>query len=243
MKKLKNFNNFGIKSLNENFKLENEDIEDLFIEFVDNKQFKLIEGFVTTDNRFFTDVANVKNDTRRCKEIRIEIEDIAQGIQPQGGGGRCLTNIETLSNILATIQQFYHRSGESPNFQIKPSYDDLEIIFYVVGGLVEGSEFEAKGKIEELLKELEVILKTKYQYKKVNLKSSNWLEIRTPVKGGGMFGHDYALRQKINRAFTNELDQTRDAELIAWAQKVLQSGYRCEKTGGDNQVVVQLKKI
>ncbi len=243
MKKLKNFNNFEIKNLNENFKLENEDIEDLFIEFVDNKQFKLIEGFVTSDNRFFTDVANVKNDTRRCKEIRIEIEDIAQGIQPYGGGGRCLTNIETLSNILATIQQFYHRSGESPNFQIKPSYDDLEIIFYVVGGPVEDSEFEAKGKIEGFLKELEIILKTKYLYKKVNLKSSNWLDIRTPVKGGGMYGHDYALSQKIRKSFTGQLDATRDAELIAWATKVTQSGYQCNLSGGDNQVVVQLKKI
>lgn len=240
MKTIKNFNNFN---LFENFKLENEDIEDLFIDFVDNKQFKLIEGFVTSDNRFFTDVANVKKDTRRCKEIRIEIEDIAQGIQPQSGGGRCLTNIETLSNILSTIQQFYHRSGEAPNFQIKPSYDDLEIIFYVVGGLVEGSEFEAKGKIEELLKELEGILKTKYNYKRVNLKSSNWLEIRTPVKGGGMYGHDYALSQKIRKSFTGQLDATRDAEIIAWANKVTQSGYQCNLSGGDNQVVVQLKKI
>lgn len=240
MKTIKNFNNFN---LFENFKLDNEDIENLFIDYVDNKQFKLIEGFVTSDNRFFTDVANVKKDTRRCKEIRIEIEDIAQGIQPQSGGGRCLTNIETLSNILSTIKQFYQRSGESPNFQIKPSYNDLEIIFYVVGGLVEGSEFEAKGKIEELLKELEVILKTKYNYKRVNLKSSNWLEIRTPVKGGGMFGHDYALREKIRRSFNGQLDATRDAELIAWATKVTQSGYQYNLPGGDNQVVVQLKKI
>ena len=236
MKIIKNFNNFN---LFENFKLDNEDIENLFIDYVDNKQFQLIEGFVTSDNRFFTDVANVKNDTRRCKEIRIELEDIAQGIQPQRGGGRCLTNIETLSNILATIKQFYQRSGEEPNFQINPSYDDLEIIFYLVGGLVEGSEFEAKGKIEELLKELEGILKTKYKYKKVNLKSSNWLEIRTPVKGGG----DWILRDSIRRSFTGQLDATRHAEIIAWATKVTQSGYQYNLPGGDNQVVVQLKKI
>ena len=52
MKTIKNFNNFN---LFENFKLDNEDIENLFIDYVDNKQFKLIEGFVTSDNRFFTD--------------------------------------------------------------------------------------------------------------------------------------------------------------------------------------------
>lgn len=235
MKTIKNFNNFNLL---ENFKLENEDIEDLFIDFVDNKQFKLIEGFVTSDNRFFTDVAKVEKDTRRCKEIRIELEDIAQGIQPQGGGGRCLTNIETLSNILSTIQQFYHRSGESPNFQIKPSWEDLEIIFYVVGGLVEGSEFEAKGKIEELLKELEGILKTKYRYGRPRIKNSNWLEIKTSSRTV-----DLALRAKIRRAFSGELDATADGEILDWATKVTQSGYQCNLTGGTNQVVVQLKKI
>lgn len=243
MKNLKNFTNFDTQNISENFKFENEEIEDMFIDFVDNKQFKLVEGFITSDGRFFTDVANVKKETKRCKEIRIDLQDVAQGIQPQSGGGRCLTNIETLSNILETIQQFYDRSGEEPNFMINPSYEDLEIIFYVVGGLVEGSEFEAKGKIEELLKELEIILKTKYLYKKVNLKRSNWLEIRTPVKGGGMYGHDYALNQKIRRSFTGQLDATRDAEIIAWADKVTQSGYQCNLSGGDNQVVVQLKKI
>jgi hypothetical protein len=71
----------------------------------------------------------------------------------------------------------------------------------------------------------------------------NWLEIRTPVKGGGMFGHDYALSQKIRKSFTGQLDATRDADIIAWANKVTQSGYQCNLSGGDNQVVVQLKKI
>jgi hypothetical protein len=64
MKKLKKFNNF--ESLFENFKLDNEDIEDLFIDYVDNKQFRLVEGFVSSDNRFFNDVANVKQDTKKC---------------------------------------------------------------------------------------------------------------------------------------------------------------------------------
>jgi hypothetical protein len=41
------------------------------------------------------------------------LKDIAKGIQPQSGGGGCLTDIQTLSNILETIQQFYERSGEA----------------------------------------------------------------------------------------------------------------------------------
>ena len=86
-------------------------------------------------------------------------------------------------------------------------------------------------------------MKTKYNYKRVNLKRSNWLEIRTPVKGGGMYSNDYALNQKINRSFNNQLDATRDADLIQWATRVTQGGFRCELSGGDNQVVVQLKKI
>lgn len=241
MKKLKKFNNF--ESLFESFKLDNEDIEDLFIDYVDNKQFRLVEGFVSSDNRFFTDVANVKKDTKKCKEITINLKGVADGIQPHSGGGRCLTDIKVLSQILSEIEQFYHRSGESPNFQVKPSWEDLEIKFYVVGGLVESSEFDVKEQIENFLKELEIILKTKYNYKRVNLKRSNWLEIRTPVKGGGLYGNDYALNQKIRRSFNNQLDATRDADLIQWATRVTQGGFRCELTGGDNQVVVQLKKI
>jgi len=242
MKKLKKFNNFV--SLFENFKLDNEDIEDLFIEYVDNKQFSLVEGFVSSDNRFFTDVANVKQDTKKCKEITITLDEVSNGIESRDQEGACLTDIKILSDILQTIQQFYTRSGESPNFLIKPSWGgDLEIKFYVVGGLVESSEFSVKEQIENFLKELEIILKTKYNYKKVNLKSSNWLEIRTPVKGGGLYGNDYALNQKIRRSFNNQLDATRDADLIQWATRVTQGGFRCELSGGDNQVVVQLKKI
>ena len=56
-------------------------------------------------------------------------------------------------------------------------------------------------------------------------------------------GHDYALRVKIRISFNGQLDATRDAELIAWATKVTQSGYQYNLPGGDNQVVVQLKKI
>jgi hypothetical protein len=242
MKKLKKFNNFG--SLFESFKLDNEDIEDLFIDYVDNKQFRLVEGFVCSDNRFFTDVASVKKDTKKCKEITINLKGVADGIQPHSGGGRCLTDIKVLSQILSEIEQFYHRSGESPNFQVKPSWEDLEIKFYIVGGLVESSEFDLKEQIENFLKELEIILKTKYNYKRLNLKRSNWLEIRTPVKGGGLYGNaGYALNQKIRRSFNNQLDATRDADLIQWATRVTQGGFRCELTGGDNQVVVQLKKI
>jgi hypothetical protein len=107
---------------------------------------------------------------------------------------------------------------------------------------VESTELETKDKIESFLKELEIILKTKYNYKKVNLKGSNWLEIRTPVKGGGMYGNDYALNQKIKRSFNNQLDATRDADIIQWATKVTDNGFRCELSGGDNQVVVKLLK-
>jgi hypothetical protein len=239
MKNLKKFSNF--ESLFESFNLDNEDIENLFIDYVDNKQFGLVEGFVSSNNRFFTDVANVKKDTKKCKEVTITLDEVSNGIESRGG--TCFTDIKTLSDILRIIEQFYLRSGESPNFLIKPTWGgDLEIKFYIVGGLVESTELETKDKIESFLKELEIILKTKYNYKKVNLKGSNWLEIRTPVKGGGMYGNDYALNQKIKRSFNNQLDATRDADIIQWATKVTDNGFRCELSGGDNQVVVKLLK-
>lgn len=50
-------------SLLESFKYSDEEIEDFFLEFIDEKKFTLKSGFLTKDNRFFTDVTHVHLET------------------------------------------------------------------------------------------------------------------------------------------------------------------------------------
>lgn len=226
-------------SLLESFKYSDEEIEDFFLEFIDEKKFTLKSGFLTKDNRFFTDVTHVNKTTRKCKMAKIELEGIANGIQGPVGGGRALTSFESLDKVLNEIKKFYARSGESPNFIIEPSYDDIEITFFLVGGLVEQSDTEVQDKITNLQKELLEICK-KRGYTRVSLKNPNWLEIRTPKKDWRL---EYATRDVFIKLANGQLQENeRNQPLLDWYQKVLAAGLISSTSGGDQQIVVQLKK-
>lgn len=226
-------------SLLESFKYSDEEIEDFFLEFIDEKKFTLKSGFLTKDNRFFTDVAGVNKTTRKCKMATIEIEGVGNGIQGPGGGGRALTSFESLDKVLTEIKKFYARSGESPNFIIEPSYDDIDITFFLVGGLVEQSDTEVQDKIINLQKELLEICK-KRGYKRVSLKNSNWLEIRTPIKDQRLY---YGIVDVFIKLPNGTLPENeRNQPLLDWYQKVTAAGLTLYRGGGDNQIVIQLKK-
>lgn len=226
-------------SLLENFKYSDEEIEDFFLEFIDEKKFTLKSGFLTKDNRFFTDVAGVNKTTRKCKMATIEIEGVSNGIQGPGGGCRSLTSFESLDKVLTEIKKFYARSGESPNFIIEPSYDDIDVTFFLVGGLVEQSDTETQDKIIDLQKELLEICK-KRGYKRVSLKNNNWLEIRTPVRDQRLY---YGIIDVFIKLPNGTLPENeRNQPLLDWYQKVTATGLTLYRTGGDNQIVIQLKK-
>lgn len=230
-------------SLLENFKYSDEEIEDFFLEFIDENKFTLVSGFLTKDNRFFKDVSGVNKSTRKCKMVTIRLEDVATGIQGPGGGDRALTSFEALDKILSEIKKFYARSGESPNFIIQPSWEDIDITFFLTGGIVEESDTKTQNDIIELQKELVPILKAR-GYKRVAQKSNNWVEIRTPAKGGFWNRADFALRDVLVKARQGQLPvNDRNQPLIDWAAKVNQAGFTYEAGGGDNQVVVHLKKL
>lgn len=226
-------------SLLESFKYSDEEIEDFFLEFIDQKKFTLKSGFLTKDNRFFTDVAGVNKTTRKCKMATIEIEGVGNGIQGPGGGGRAMTSFESLDKVLTEIKKFYARSGESPNFIIEPQWEDIEITFFMVGGLVEQSDTEVQDKIIELQKDLLEICK-KRGYKRVSLKNNNWLEIRTPVRDQRLHYGIVDVFFKLSNGTLQENE--RNQPLLDWYQKVTAAGLTLYRTGGDNQVVIQLKK-
>lgn len=237
-------------SLLENYKYSNEQIEDFFIEFYDDKKFHLKEGFISKDNRFFTEVASVGKDTKRCKEVMIELEDVCKGIS--SNAGHSMTSIESLTKVLSLIRQFYNRSGESPNFIIKNSYDDIEIFFYLVGGLVDDTELNLKSEKQELLQELGVLFKTNLKFTRVNL-SSNFLEIIVPKNGKNLIGSTFGVHEYLKRAhgYANNLIAGLDTPriddrgklFVDWMTKIIQKHYEYSARCYDGQVVISLEKI
>lgn len=229
-------------SLLENFKYSDEEIEDFFIDYIDEKKFSLKSGFLTKDNRFFTDVSGVSKTTRMCKMVTIRIDDVGKGIQGPGSGPRSMTSFDPINKILGEIKKFYARSGESPNFTIDPRWEDVDISFFILGGLVDDTHTKDQSIIIGLQKELVPILKDR-GWKRVTQKRNNWVEIRTPAKGGFWNRADFGLRDVLTKAREGQLQvNDRNQPLIDWVAKVIQAGFTYTVGGGDNQVVVQLKK-
>lgn len=222
-------------SLLESFKYSDEEIEDFFMQFVDDRRFSISSGFINANNRFFTDVSSIDEKTKRCKMVNIEIPNILNGIQGPNGE-RSMTSLESLQNILSEIKKFYNRSGEPPNFVIKQIYVNVEIIFFLVGGLVEKSDTKIQDKIIDLQKELlEISKKRGY---KVKLKNNNWIDITTS---------SLAIYNGIVNIFKQLIDgnlqeNERNQPLIEWYQKVTNAGLRFSRSGVDNQIIIQLKK-
>lgn len=229
-------------SLLEGFKYTDEEIEDFFIDYVDNKNFNLSSGFINSEKRFFTDVANVGKSSKECKRIEIVLEDVCTGVHDPNTG-RSLTNIDTISKLLNTVKTFYARSGEQVNFIIDTQYDDVKIIFFIIGDNVDNSHFGTQGEIKSLLTELVDIIKKRTNFKRVTLKGNNWLDVHTPKRTAFGLGADHHLSNSIRRAADGNLpEDERNLPLITWAQKVDQLNYNVKLSGGDNQVVVQLSK-
>ena len=233
-------------SLLENFKHTNDQIEDYFIEYVDNKKFDIEEGFISKDGRFFTGIGGIDSKTKQAKHLTIRLDDVANGITTYSNG-KCLSEFDTLVNAMSIVKTFFIRTGYPVNYQILPSYDDITIHIYVIGGLVEDNHLNTKSDIDNKLSELQVILK-EYGYKRVTLKNSNWLEIRTPVKDRNA---DYYLNRLIRQALDGNLNVEGNlgerrtkfwTSLNEWCQKITPN-YSVNLSGGDNQVVIRLKKL
>jgi hypothetical protein len=224
-----------------------DEIEDFFLEYIDEGRGSVTEGFLDKDNRYFTDVAKVSNTSKKCIKVKITLEDVSTGVI--GGSGTCLTNMDILTNLLTKIRTFYSRTELQPNFIIVPKWDDIVVEFYVPGEVVEGSHLNTKEEINTLLTELLPIIK-KLGYKRVSLKSANWFEVRTPQRAtsdaGRRYGEAYVLSSMMRQAreggYENSPYESR-VQLHNWCQKVQQAGYRIETTGGDNQVIFKLVKV
>lgn len=233
-------------SLLENFEYTNDEIEDIFLSYIDDNKDSNIDikdGFISSrEMRFFVDVAKINKETKLCKRVELFIDNIADGVIDYTGN-RSITSINKLSGILSEINSFYLRTKDKINFVIDPSYDAIKIVFFIIGPKVDNSYMNTKNEINDLLTELKIIIKN-LGYKRVKYETNNWLEIRTK-KSNSVFSPEYIITNILRRSVNGTLQNYNDDRflpIINWANKI-NGKYDMSISGGTNQVVVSLKKL
>ena len=216
-----------------------DEIEDFFLEYIEDGKGEVTEGFISSkDNRYFTDVANVSEKSRKCIKVDITLEGVSTGVKV--GMMTCLTNIDILTNLLTKIKSFYKRTELDPNFAVIQKFNNRYVEFYIPGEVVETGQLKTKEEINTLLTELLPIIK-KMNYKRVELKGSNWLEVKVTTRRDEDSLY-YQMRGGINGQYAESPIESR-VQLHNWCQKVQQSGYRIKIGGGDKQTIFSLEKI
>ena len=91
-----------------------DEIEDFFLEYIDEGKGSVTEGFLDKDNRYFSDVAKISKTSRKCIKVIIRLEKVSTGVISSSGA--CLTNMDILTNLLTKIKSFYTRTELQQNF-------------------------------------------------------------------------------------------------------------------------------
>jgi hypothetical protein len=242
MKHLKKFNESSEESVT--FKNTDEDIQLFFTDYTDEnpKALKITHGLVY-DGEFKSDTTYMKDTSkyRRAKLIELNVGK-ANGVRISSG--KCMTDLEMLSNTLLDIKRFYDLSGEDVNYTINTDYMGLTVKFITLGDMIKPEESQST-KIDDYLKRIGDCIKKK-GHKKQTI-NGNWLDMRFAKKGGGPLGFDYAISDKLRKIgegilthenTTNEIDR----ELITIRNEAWEDGLKFNISGGDNQVVLKLVK-
>lgn len=209
--------------------ISNEEIEDYFYEYLDNKQIKIIDGYLSPDNRFFTGIGKINNKCKKSKKITISIPNAANGIYTYSSG-KCLTDFDKVSKILNGAKVFFLRTKYPINYQIDQYLNDLQVIIYLIGELAI-DHLNIKDEINELLTKLSEILKLRYRPKlrtgSIEVKSKN-ADYLSTIFHRIDNGEEY---------FGTPLGKG----VREWVQNVNEKGYRVFLSGGNNhQVIIQL---
>lgn len=241
MKHLRKFNE-EVESTT--FKNTDEDIQLFFTDYTDENpdSLKITNGLVY-NGQFKTDTPYMKDTSkyRRAKLIELNVGK-ANGVSISSG--KCMTDLEMLSNTLLDIKRFYDLSGEDVNYTINTDYMGLTVKFITLGDMVKPEESQST-KIDDYLKRIGDCIKRK-GHKKQTI-DGNWLDMRFPKKGGGPLGFDYAISDKLRKIGNGNLtiDMTAneiDRELITIRNEAWEDGLKFDISGGDQQVVVKLVK-
>lgn len=235
MKHLKSFNESDVS-----FKNDDDDIKLFFTDYTDdNPESLTIQDGLVYDGRFIEDTSYIKDPSkyRRAKLVTLTVSK-PDGINVHTG--KCLTDIETLSNLLSDIKRFYELSGEDVNYKINTDFLGLSVKFITLGDMVNQEESQSD-KIDEYLKRIGELIKKK-GHKRQTIKG-NFLDMRFAKKGD----FDIAISRKLRRIGTGEfnLDNTNDnidRELITIRNEAWNDNLKFYISGGDQQVVLKLVK-
>lgn len=240
MKHLRKFNE-SVEAVT--FKNTDEDIQLFFTDYSDeNPNALTIKNGLVYDGKFVEDTSYIKDASkyRRAKLITLRVGK-PNGIQVNSG--KCMTDLEMLSNTLLDIQRFYDLSGEDINYKISTDYMGLTVDFITLGDMVKPEESKT-GKIDEYLKRIgECIKKKGFKRQSIN---GNWLDIKF-TKADSRSYLDHGVSNKLGRIGRGELtyDMTADVvdrELITVRNEAWEDGLKFYISGGDQQVVLKLVK-
>ena len=245
MKHLRKFNESSEETVT--FKNTDEDIQLFFTDYSDDDPNALTikNGLVLkngNDARFIDDTSYIKDPSkyRRAKLITLRVGK-TDGVQLHMG--KCLTDLEMLSNTLLDIQRFYDLSGEDVNYTINTNYMGLTVEFITLGDMVKPEESKT-GKIDEYLKRIGECIKKK-GFKRQSIKG-NFLDISF-TKADSRAYLDIGVSNKLRKIGSGELtfDMTADVidrEIITVRDEAWEDGLKFNISGGDNQVVLKLVK-
>lgn len=242
MKHLKRI--FEDKETND-FKNDNDEILLFFTDYYDAGNFQIKDVMVHDDGtskRIISETSYMRNPSeyRRAKLIKITIPTDNKIYFQNSGPTFNSTNV--LDDLLHDIKRFYAMTGEEINFQFENSYVGLKVNILTMGPSFDEGDSQIK-EIDELIKELNIIFRENQFRPRISGPS---LELKTSAKRSLSRYGDYSieLRRLLTRILSGEINGGTKLtdKLVSWVNKVTESGFNLDITGGDHQVIIKIKK-
>lgn len=243
---MKHLEKHPIKIIKESFKNTDEEILMFFTDYYDKDPDNfIIKNVLVFNNEKIVAETPYMKDVKKYRRAKVVTVKVAKPDGPSSYMSSYLTTIEPLRNILNDLERFYDMSGEEINYKIITDYSGVKIEFLVLGESM-SEESSKYSKVNELLEECkELFKKRKFR---PSLKG-NWLEIRTKSKKNLSRYGDYSVELKtimsrINNGdlnLQNLIQNNRAFDMIEWRNKVYENGLQISVSGGDHQLVIQLK--
>ncbi len=221
--------------------VSNEEIVDCFIDYFDADSLKIKDGWIDGDQFVEKKEYFSKSDltkTRKAKLVKIKIGEYTGGIRIDGNyyeSSMPLSTIKDITKAFEEINRFSEITDQEITFSISNRSDNIYLCIIIPLDFVKEGDLNAD-VVNGFLKDIKLALdKTPSLGKKRKKLSNNWLE---------MSFSDW--RECIG--WGNEIvkmndNGTRWEELNKIGEKILKSGWKVVQTGGDKQLVIQLKKI
>ena len=254
--KINKFNQFKIFENSKFDEITHDFIDDFFSDYIDNDlgEISVRDCLIIKKSDYeyvefnTTYVKDIKN-TSKGKLVKLKINSKDdKGISIDGRYS--LRDISVVKDISETIERFYKWLDLEPsdiNYTINTGFDGLGITFIIKGDQFPDSE-SIKDKIDSHLDKILKMVKSRYNYRGISLKG-NWLDIMFPKsnKDG-----DYFWKVTFNKFLRGGMTpeqieslRTRSnfhKELLDWVDAVNRDGLTVNIGGGDNQVVISLKR-